>query len=215
MTAAAGTSPEMWRAGVGFFTPGTPMASDAGLEVITEPRRDPATMRDVLRDAGYAGERIVVMVSSDQPVQSAQGAVLLDVLHKLGMNVDYQVMDWGTVVQRRASKEPPAKGGWNMFITGWNGLDMTTPITNQTLRANGGKAWFGWPDLPTVQTLIDAWLEAPDLAAQQRIAADLQREAFQQVPYLPTGQYFTRTACRRDIVDIPQGQFVFWNVRRA
>jgi len=205
----------MWRAGVGFFTPGTPMASDAGLEVITEPRRDPATMRDVLRDAGYAGERIVVMVSSDQPVQSAQGAVLLDVLHKLGMNVDYQVMDWGTVVQRRASKEPPAKGGWNMFITGWNGLDMTTPITNQTLRANGAKAWFGWPDLPTVQTLIDAWLEAPDLAAQQRIAADLQREAFQQVPYLPTGQYFTRTACRRDIVDIPQGQFVFWNVRRV
>ena len=48
-------------------------------------------------------------------------------------------MDWGTLVQRRASKEPPDKGGWNMFITGWSGLDMTTPVTNQTLRSNGDK----------------------------------------------------------------------------
>jgi peptide/nickel transport system substrate-binding protein len=215
MTAAAGTNPEMWRAGVGIFTPGTPMASDAGMELITDARRDPATLRAALRDAGYEGERIVLMVSSDQVTQSAQGAVLLDVLRKLGMDVDYQVMDWGTLVQRRASKEPPGKGGWNLFITGWNGLDMTTPITNQTLRANGAKAWFGWPDLPTVQALIDAWLEVPDLPSQQRIAADLQREALRMVPYFPTGQYFARNACRSDITDILQGQFVFWNVRRS
>jgi peptide/nickel transport system substrate-binding protein len=215
MTAAAGTNPELWRAGVGVFTPGTPMASDAGMEIITGARRDAATLKRALRDAGYDGERVVVMVASDQAVQSAEGAVLLDVLGKLGMNVDYQVMDWGTVVQRRASKEPPSKGGWNLFITSWSGLDMTTPITNQVLRSNGAKAWFGWPDLPSVQALIDAWLEAPDLAGQQRIAAGLQREAMIQVPYFPTGQYFARTACRRDITGILQGQFVFWNVRRS
>jgi peptide/nickel transport system substrate-binding protein len=118
-------------------------------------------------------------------------------------------------VERRASKEPPGKGGWNMFITGWSGLDMTTPITNQTLRANGAKAWFGWPDLPPLQALIDAWVEAPDLPAQQRIAADLQRTALDLVPYFPTGQYFQRTACRSDISGIIPGMYVFWNVRRT
>ncbi len=215
MTAAAGTNPEMWRAGVGVFTPGTPMASDAGMDIINNPSRDLGTLRKALRDAGYRGERIVMMVAADQAVQSAQGAVALDVLRKLGMDVDYAVMDWGTLVQRRASKEPPAKGGWNLFITGWSGLDMTTPITNQVLRANGAKAWFGWPDLPSVQRLIDAWVDAPDVVAQQRIAAELQREALVQVPYFPTGQYFSRTACRRDITGILQGQFVFWNVRRT
>jgi peptide/nickel transport system substrate-binding protein len=92
---------------------------------------------------------------------------------------------------------------------------MTTPITNQVLRANGAKAWFGWPNLPGVQALIDAWLEAPDLGGQQRIAADLQRVALEQVPYFPTGQYFSRTASRRDITGIIPGQFVFWNVRRT
>ena len=100
----------------------------------------------------------------------------MDLMQKLGMQVDYAVMDWGTLVQRRASKEPPDKGGWNMFITGWSGLDMTTPVTNQTLRANGTKAWFGWPDLPPVQSLIDAWVEAPDLPSQQKIAAEICSE---------------------------------------
>ncbi|MFL5257716.1 MAG: ABC transporter substrate-binding protein [Rhodopila sp.] len=215
MTAAAGTDPKMWRDGIGIFAPGTPMANDAGLQVITGPKRDLSTLKAALRDAGYQGERIVFMAPSDQAALAAQGAVAQDLLQKLGMNVEYAVMDWGTLVQRRASKEPPAKGGWNMFITSWAGLDMTTPVTNQTLRANGAKAWFGWPDLPPVQALIDAWLEAPDLPTQQTIAADLQGKALELVPYLPTGQYFYRTACRNDITGIIPGQFVFWNVRRT
>ena len=215
MTAAAGENAEMWRDGVGIFTPGTPMASNEGMALIKGPGRRPlSVLRQALIDAGYKNERVVLMVSADQPVQTAQGAVLLDVLRKIGMTVDYQIMDWATLVQRRASKAPPDQGGWNLFITGWNGLDMTTPITNQTLRSNGAKAWFGWPDLPEVQRLIDAWVEAPDLPTQQNLAASLQRVAMDQAPYFPTGQYFTRTACRRDITGIMQGQYVFWNVRR-
>ena len=215
MTAAAGTNREMWRDGIGIFTPGTPMASNVGMAAINGPRRNLEALKKALPDAGYKNERIVFMAASDQPAQNAEDAVALDLLQKLGFNVDYQVMDWGTLVQRRARKEPPDKGGWNMFITAWSGLDMTTPVTNQTLRANGTKAWFGWPDLPPVQTLIDAWLEAPDLASQQKIAAEIQAKALELVPYMPTGQYFYRTACRRDITGIIPGQFVFWNVRRT
>jgi peptide/nickel transport system substrate-binding protein len=215
MTAAAGTDPKMWRDNVGIFTPNTPMASNAGMEIITAPKPDMATLSKALRDAGYQGEHIVLMSPSDQAVLSAQCAVAQDMMQKLGMTVDLATMDWGTVVQRRASKEPPDKGGWNMLITGWNGLDTTTPITHQTLRSNGDKAWFGWPNLPPVQSLIDAWLEAPDVPAQQKIAAELQAKALELVPYLPTGQYFYRTACRNDITGIIPGQFVFWNVRRT
>ncbi len=215
MTAAAGTDAKMWRDGVGIFAPGTPMASNAGMGVITGPKRDLPALKAALGEAGYQGEKIVLMAPSDQPALTAQAAVALDLLQKLGMDVEYAVMDWGTLVQRRASKEPPAKGGWSMFITTWAGLDMTTPVTNQTLRSNGAKAWFGWPDLPPVQALINSWLEAPDLGAQQRIAAEIQGKALELVPYLPTGQYFSRTACRQDITGIIPGQYVFWNVRRT
>jgi peptide/nickel transport system substrate-binding protein len=215
MTAAAGTNPEMWRDGVGVFTPGTPMDSDAGMQPVKGPKRSLAELKKALPEAGYQNEKIVFMAAGDQAFQSAECAVTLDLLQKLGISVDYTVMDWGTLVQRRASKESPDKGGWNMFITGWSGLDMTTPVTNQTLRSNGAKAWFGWPDLPPVQSLIEAWLEAPDLAGQQKLAAEIQVKAMELVPYIPTGQYFARTACRRDITGIIQGQFVFWNVRRT
>ncbi|HEY4040820.1 MAG TPA: ABC transporter substrate-binding protein [Rhodopila sp.] len=215
MTAAAGTDPRMWRDGIGIFTPKTPMATSAGMDIITAPKADPATLGKALRDAGYQGERIVLMSASDQVAQTAQCNVAMDLMQKLGMTVDLAVMDWGTLVQRRASKAPPDKGGWNMFITAWSGLDMATPVTNQTLRSNGAKAWFGWPDLRPVQSLIDAWLEAPDLPSQQKIAAEIQAKALELVPYAPTGQYFGRTACRDDISGIIPGQFVFWNVRRV
>jgi peptide/nickel transport system substrate-binding protein len=215
MTAAAGTDPKLWREGVGIFTPDSPMANPGGMDVITAPKPDLAALGKAMAEAGYKNERIVLMSPSDQAVLTAQCAVLMDLMQKMGMKVDMAVMDWGTLVQRRASKEPPEKGGWNVFITGWNGLDMTTPITNQPLRSNGAKAWFGWPDLPPVQSLIEAWLEAPDVAAQQKIAVELQAKALELVPYLPTGQAFYRTACRTDITGIIPGQFVFWNVRRT
>jgi peptide/nickel transport system substrate-binding protein len=100
MTAAAGTDTKLWRDGVGIFTPGSPMASNAGMEVVSGPKRDLPTLKKALRDAGYQNERIVFMTASDQAVQFAQGAVALDLLQKLGMNVDFTVMDWGTLVQR-------------------------------------------------------------------------------------------------------------------
>ena len=173
-------------------------------------------MKKDLRDAGYQGEQIVFMVPERSGRADARRVRWRWICcRNLVWTVDYAVMDWGTLVQRRASKEPPDKGGWNMFITGWAGLDMTTPITNQTLRSNGAKAWFGWPICRRCRTLIEAWLEAPDLAAQQKIAADIQSKALELVPYIPTGQYFYRTACRSDITGIIPGQFVFWNVRRT
>jgi peptide/nickel transport system substrate-binding protein len=54
MQAAAGTDPATWRDGVGYFCPGTPMATDAGLSVLTSPRNLDAARR-ALAEAGYKG----------------------------------------------------------------------------------------------------------------------------------------------------------------
>ena len=46
--------------------------------------------------------------------------VLLDesnMLVKSGMNVDVISTDWGSVVTRRANRNPPDQGGWNIFLT--------------------------------------------------------------------------------------------------
>jgi peptide/nickel transport system substrate-binding protein len=214
MTAAAGADPSLWRADAGVFTPGTPLASTAGIEAITGPRDMEALKRE-LRAAGYNGETVALMAPTDQPALAALGEVGHDLLKRLGMNVDFRVSDWGTLVQRRSSKEPVEKGGWSLFHTTWNGLDGINPGVMQFLRANGERAWFGWPTVPKLDALRQSWFDAPSLEAQQAIAAEIQVTVFEEAPYLPTGQYFASTAYRRTITEPISEVYAFWEVRRA
>jgi peptide/nickel transport system substrate-binding protein len=172
------------------------MASDVRIEAISR-KRDLYVLRESLRRAGYQGERVVLMAPADQPALFALSEVARDLLRRLGIEVDYAVSSWGAVLQRRAKKDPPSQGGWSMFDTTWAGLDMLNPIVIQPLRANGDEAWFGWPDIPKIQTLLDQWTDAPDLATQHRIAAEIQGQALWQVPFVPAGQYFSKTAYNR------------------
>ena len=103
---------------------------------------DPAAARKALADAGYQGERVVLMAPSDKVMLRPLADVCNDLLQSIGMSVDYQVSDWGTILQRRASKAPPAQGGWNMFNTAWAGLDMINPAVSQVLRTNGADGFF-------------------------------------------------------------------------
>lgn len=214
MTAVIGADRSLWREGVGYFPPSTPMASDAGLEAVTS-ARDIEAVRRALAQAGYNGERIVLIAASDFPTLNALAQVGHDMLRRVGMNVELVSTDWGTVVQRRASREPPERGGWSVFFTFWAGVDMFNPGVHQALRGHGAQSWFGWPTIPRIEELRRAWFEAPDLDAQRRIARDIQQAAFQEVPYLPLGQYFQATAYRRGLTGVLKGLPVFWNVQRG
>ena len=92
---------------------------------------------------------------------------------------------------------------------------MLNPAVHQSLQGTGEDAWIGWPNLPELEGLRQSWLDAPDLAAQQQVARAIQEQAFQDVPYVPLGQFFAPIAYRKDLTGIVQGFPVFWNVRRA
>jgi peptide/nickel transport system substrate-binding protein len=66
-----------------------------------------------------------------------------------------------------------------------------------------------------MEELAGAWTDAPDLAAQRAVAAEMQRLAFEEVPYLPLGQDFQPTAYRRSLIGVLRGPPVFWNLRRG
>jgi peptide/nickel transport system substrate-binding protein len=215
MTSVAGTDRTMWTTGVGVFPPGTSFASDAGLGPLLG-KRDYDKAKAELKAAGYKGEKVVVMGASDLPTIKAEADVGADMLTRCGMNVDYQMMDWGTLVQRRAKKDPPDKGGWNVFFTGFGGLDFASPAAHLLLRGNGANAWFGWPDDPKMEALRTDWFNAPDLAAQQKICRDIQVQAMADVLYVPLGQYYQPTAFQKNIAaNMMKGFPIFWNVSRA
>jgi len=130
--------------------------------------------------------------------------------------VEYQATDWNTIVQRRENRGPVEKGGWSGFVTnGWYGTDMLTPVTHTSLRGNGAKGWAGWPDSPRLEALRRDWMAAGSLAEQQRIAREMQLQAWIDVPYVPLGQNRQPTAYRSDLTGLLQGFPMFWNIRRA
>jgi peptide/nickel transport system substrate-binding protein len=213
--AAVAGDQKNWELCPSFFTCGTPMASDVGSAALSG-KRDFDKAKKLIAESGYKGERIIVLDAVDQPVIHPQALVIADLLKKLGLNVDLQSMDWGTVVTRRASKEPIDKGGWNIFPTGWVGADMLDPVLNLPLKANGGNAWFGWPSDDKMEALRAQWLKATTLDERKKLAAAIQERAFDVVPYLPTGQWMPMTAYRKNVKGVIQAPaFLMWNVEKT
>jgi peptide/nickel transport system substrate-binding protein len=199
----------------GFFIPGSPMASDVDMDRILG-KRDLTLAKRLVAESGYKGEPILLMSPSDQPQLTAMAQVA-DALYKsIGLNSQYTSMDWGTLVTRRASHEPASKGGWNSFCTTWGGLNVANPGSHFPLRGNGAGGWFGWPTDDRMEALRDKWFDAPDVAAQQAVCRDMQRLAFQDLPFFPTGQWFTPTGYRDDLTGfVKSGVMLFWGVKRA
>ena len=126
-------------------------------------------------------------------------------------------MDFGTVIRRRGNQAPPDKGGWNVFFTLIDrSIPNSHPFGNPNLRADGKAGYDGWPASPRIEELRRAWLEARGLDAQRRIAVELQMQVWQDVPFIPIGEYWQATAYRKDLTGIIPGCFVtFYGVKRA
>jgi peptide/nickel transport system substrate-binding protein len=214
MDAVAGADPELIRTGIGLFVPGTPLASDVGVSMMKGPK-DAAKLKAELAAAGYKGERVVLLAASDFPVIAALALVGGDLLKKIGFNVDYQSLDWGTVVQRRANREPIDKGGWNMFFTYGGGTGNVSPASLTVIRSNPATAWFGWPNDPTMEALRLAWYDAADLAAQKKLCEQMQARLFENPSYATLGMFLQPTAFRTNLKDIPEGIPQLYRVRRA
>ena len=123
------------------------MASKVGLEALQGPRDIDAAKR-ALAAAGYNEEEVVLIAATDIPITQAQSQVTEQLLRQLGVNSGLRSSDWGTVVQRRASREPTERGGWSLFHT-W--FDHADPAGHLSIRGNGTGpgSWFGWPTSPT------------------------------------------------------------------
>lgn len=214
MTAVAGEDRSLWKDGIGFFAPGGPMANSEGMAAL-DGGRSVAQSRAALREAGYKGERVVLMAPSDFPSIKAMSEVTADLFRRLEIQLDYQLMDWGTMLTRMANRNTPDKGGYNLFCTYSAGVTQLNPSAHNFLRGSGDRATFGWARSPELEALRDAWFTAPDAAAQREIGIRAQRQAFIDVPYVPLGLFYQPTAYRKDLRGLLKGLPLFWNVHRA
>jgi peptide/nickel transport system substrate-binding protein len=215
MNSVCGGDQELWKPCPSFFTPDTPLYTEAGGDIL-KGKRDYAAAKELLKQAGYNGEKVVLLVPTDIPITKAEGDVTADLLQKIGMNVDYVALDWGSVGQRRAKKDPPSQGGWNIFHTWHAGADCVNPAPYTALDSSGDTAWFGWPKSDAVQKGIADWYAAGTLDEERKAVADIDIASFENVTFGNTGFFRAYTAWRSNVSGIVKAPFpAFWGVSKT
>jgi len=196
------------------FICGTPNAVDAPNGLLVKP--DFEKSKALLKEAGYDGKPVVLMQSTTLPVLTNMAPVTKALLEQGGFKVDMQSMDWQTLVTRRTKKDPPDKGGWNVFHTYSVSADALNPISNNYFLASGDKAWFGWPNDPEMEKLRDSYAKETDPAKQKAIAHAVQARALETAQYGWLGQWYGPGSCRTNVNGwLKAPCAVMWNVEKA
>ena len=214
MDAVTGSDAGIQRASVGIFTPNSPSASDAGMDVLLG-KRDLAASKRALAAAGYAGETVRLLAGTDVAKTNAICEVMHDTFRALGMNVDYVSTDYGTVVQRVVSDKPLSAGGWSCYGTWSGGLDTFSPASHLFIRGIGRAGAPSWLTDPSLEAIREDWFAQSDDAGRQEKAKAIQAEALKVGAYIPCLFYTPPTAYRRNLTDISRGLPVFTGVRRV
>jgi peptide/nickel transport system substrate-binding protein len=214
MRAWVGDDEALWKPMPGYFAPGAPLYTEEGGEILKAPRNLDAAKR-LLAESGYAGQPVTLMAAQDLLYHKAFGDVTADLLRRLGVNVDYAAVDWGTVVARRNKNAPPSEGGWNMYITSFYGVDNIDP-SNKMIRSKGDLGVNGWSSSPAVEAGIAAWYDAGSLDEEKRIARGLNKAALEHVVYAPLGVFLRQFAWRKSLAGVGRGPLPFpWGVSKT
>jgi len=206
--------PKYYRVCHGVLTCGGPYDPDTGKQWMKE--YNPKKAMQMLKEAGYKGEPITVFAATDHNTITPATQVLIQSMREAGINVDVQSMDWGSVVSRRAKKEPPAQGGWNIFVTTSTGSGSSNPVLHTWIGAACDKGLFGWPCDPEVEKLRNAFGMAGSEDERQKVAAALQSRAMDDVVFIPFGQWDTPLAYRADRIQgiVPNSMVVLWGITK-
>ena len=85
------------------------------------------------------------------------------------------------------------------------------------MATNGDRAWFGWPDFPSIQALRDKFAVTADPGELKTLAAEVQKQAIDEGVVVPNGQFvISPTAYSTKLTGILESPAaLFWNVKKA
>ena len=196
MRAVTGNDESLFVTCKALFPCGTRYGQELGKDII---KGDLAAARAALKSSGYNNEKVVILNPADVPSIAPFGHVTFDYFKKLGLNVELMDTDWGSLVQRRNSREPIDKGGWSVFHTWWFGTSLAHPAISTVVRGLGARGWAGWFENAKVEALTAEWLSAATEAERDKLAEGIHRETLDQLPALPLGRFFINTAYTKQL----------------
>ena len=190
-----------------FWMCGTPYETKVNSEVayysLEEAKAD-------LAKTSYKGEKVIFLDIANSTNSQPPAAVMMEAMKKVGFNVDSQLMDWGTVLQRRAKKD-----SWSMFAVFSNGIDMYSPLTHFYVASNCVE-YPGWSCDPRATPLLSDFVNADGMAARKEIATKIQSIMYENVPAVMWGQFSIPAGYRDTLINPIQSSFpIFWGVDKT
>ncbi|MER8874772.1 ABC transporter substrate-binding protein [Mesorhizobium sp. M0814] len=208
--------PEYTRTITSLFGNGTPYSNDENTRWFKK-GGDPEKAKQFFMEAGYAGEKVVILDPTDWAAANNMAQLLSATLRKIGVNAELAPSDWGGLVARRANKGSVENGGWSIFITSESDFSRTDPVGNPTLSANGENGWYGWPKSDEYEALRAKWTEVETIEDRIALARKMQQEHWNFVGTVLLGEAVSPTASSKaltGLISMPDCT-PMWNMQKS
>lgn len=194
----------LWRANGSFLPEGNVWYTDSGAENYS--KGDAEGAKTMAKEAGYTGDPIKFMVSTNYPFHYDSAIVYTKQLAEAGFNVDLQVYDWATLIEKRAQPDQ-----WDLFFT-HHGF-VPDPILISVMN----DSYPGWWTTEEKAALKSKFTSSSDPAERQAIWSEIQALIYDQVPTMKTGDVYTYNIASPALKGLAEATLIwphFWNVSK-
>lgn len=200
MLMAAFGSTQFYTVDGALYPKGYVWHTDAGTAAYGHP--DPAKAKALLKKGGYDGKPLRILVSKQYDFHYKMALVAAAYLKAAGFKVDLQVVDWATLVQRRADPKL-----WDIFFT--HSPFLPEPSLNGYMADDSP----GWWATPAKDKAVEAFNTATDPAKRVALWADVQKLFYQEVPLIKIGDFNELSAMSPKLQGFKPAPWpYFWNV---
>ncbi len=195
---------KLWDANGSFYPKTSVWYSDSGVASFSE--GDAEKARALAEESGYDGTPIKLLVSTNYQFHYDQATVFTKQLAEAGINVQLIVVDWATLLKKRAQPDQ-----WDIFFTHHGSVPDPVLITvlNET--------YPGWWETTEKEALKASFTGTADIDARRNAWSDLQALIYDQVPAVKTGDVYSYNIASPALKGIGDSTVIwphFWGVTK-
>lgn len=186
--------------GPNFFPEGTPFYSMAGAELYDN--NNPKMAREMASQAGYKGQPIRILASRQYGFHYNMALVFAEQLKKAGFRTELQIVDWATLIQRRADAKL-----WDIFFSHAN--SQPEPMLAPPQFSSGAPGWW---ESDAKKSVLGKFNAATDPAERSALWGSVQQLVYEEVPFLRVGNFNSLAARSNQLEGLtPMNWPFFWN----
>jgi len=199
-------NPDFWRLEAALHEEGNPWHDETAGEGIYGVY-DPEKAKELLERANYDGTPLVILSGQDDQMERQGAVAIKDQLEEIGINVELQLFDRPTVVEKRSQKE-----GWNIHLSPFI---KTVPDPQIHQGWTGTNKWItNWDSEESreMDRIFARMLKEVDYEERYKIVEEFYEAMWDSVPYFNLLDFSRLHITRTELNNYqPAWQPFFWN----